>query len=115
MHIAVVAAERLRECANAGDSVPADVAQQLHPFAGQHAGQRVPAFERQVALAEGFAVLGAVPGIDEPARRFLFHRAADRHFHIAHLPPRKVRTSDQKSAISCSTLLKIYFVSAPWY
>src|SRR5579885_116127 len=37
MNIAVVATESLCEGANACDFVPADVAQQLHPFAGQHA------------------------------------------------------------------------------
>src|SRR5262249_49487531 len=55
--IAVVAAERLRERANTGDFVPAHVAQQLHPLTCQYAGKRIPAFERQMALMEGLAVL----------------------------------------------------------
>ena len=42
---------------------------------------------------------------NEPARRILFHPATDGDFHVVHLLPRKVRTSDQKSAISCSTVL----------
>jgi hypothetical protein len=54
---------------------------------------------------EGIAALGAVPRIHELARCLVFHRAADCNFHNAHLSPRKLRTSDQKSAISCSTVL----------
>jgi hypothetical protein len=99
VHVAVVAAERLRQGADAGDVVPADVAQQLHALAGHDAGEGVPALERKVALVEGLAAFGAVLSIDEPTRRLVPHRAADGDFHVAHLPPRKVRTSDQKSAI----------------
>jgi hypothetical protein len=47
-------------------------------------GKRIPAFERQMALAEGLAVLRAMPGIDEPARRLLLHRAANGDFQIGH-------------------------------
>jgi hypothetical protein len=34
---------------------------------------------------ERFAILRAVPGIDEPACCFVFHSAADRHCRFAHL------------------------------
>jgi hypothetical protein len=43
-----------------------------------------------VALTEGLALLRAVPGIDESARRFLLDRTADRHFHFAHLSPHNI-------------------------
>src|ERR1700689_1288195 len=45
VHVAVVALQRLRKGANAGDIVPADVTQQLHPFTGQDTGECVPALE----------------------------------------------------------------------
>ncbi len=52
--------------------------------------------------------------IHEPAQSFIFDRAAYCDFHVVHTPPRKVRTSDQKSDINCSTRLKGYAVSTPW-
>jgi hypothetical protein len=58
-----------------------------------------------MAFMEGFSALGAMPGVDELAGGFVFKRAANRDFHIAHWTPRKLRTSDQKSAISRSTSL----------
>src|SRR5712692_9712208 len=95
MDIAVVALERLRQGADACDLVPADVAQQLHSLAGQDTGKRIPAFERQMTLAGGFAALPTVPGVHEPARRFLLDRAAHRDLHLAHSSPRTARTPDQ--------------------
>src|SRR5271165_734425 len=50
-----------------------------------------------MALMEGLPALSAVPGVDEPTRSLFLHRPADRDLHIAHLPPRRIRTSDQKS------------------
>lgn len=40
--------------------VPANVAQQVHPFGGKHGGERVPASERDMALAKGVAAFGAM-------------------------------------------------------
>ncbi len=59
--------QHLRQGADAGDVVAVDVAQQFHAFPGQHAGQRLPAFEREVPFLKAVAAFGAVPGIDEPA------------------------------------------------
>ena len=66
MDIAVIAVERLGQGPDAGDVVPADVAQQLHPLAGEDAGESIPALKSKMALVKGFAALGAMPGIDEP-------------------------------------------------
>src|SRR5580704_911618 len=57
------------------------------------AGERVPVLECQTALAEGFAALGAMPGIDEATRRLFLHRTADGDFDVAHLPPRRASAS----------------------
>ncbi len=80
---------------------------------GRPRGRRrsVPALEGETALMKRLAALRAAPGVDEPARRVVLHRAADRDFHIARLPPRNVRTSDQKSAVSCSIVLNAQAVS----
>jgi hypothetical protein len=54
-----------------------------------------------MVLAKDIAPLGAMPRIDKATRRSVFNRAAYRDFDIAHPPPRRVRTSDQKSTINC--------------
>src|SRR5947207_9001194 len=105
MNVAVVALERLRQSSDAGDVVPAHVAQQFHPLASQDAREGVPAFKRQMAFMKNLSALSSVPGINDPARRIVRHRSADSDFHVAHLPPRNICTSDQKSAVSCSTVL----------
>ena len=71
----------------------------------EHAGERIPAFEGETPLAKNLSALGAMPSVHKPAPRLFLHAAADSDLHIAHLAPRKVRTSDQKSEISCSTVL----------
>ena len=63
--VAVVAPERLSWGSYAGDLVPADVVQQLYPFAGQTARESVLPSD-PLALMEGLTVLRAAPGIDEP-------------------------------------------------
>ena len=65
----------------------ADGSQQLHPLAGEEAGQSIPAFKGQVALVEALAALGAMPSVDEPALSFLLHRTANCEFHFAHWIP----------------------------
>jgi hypothetical protein len=81
-----------------------NVVQQLHPFAGKNPGESIPALEGQLTLMEPLTALGSVPSINESARSFLFHRAANGDFYSAHSPPpRSFQTSDQKSAINCST------------
>jgi hypothetical protein len=57
--------------------------------------------------------LGSMPGIRESARGFILECAADGDLHLVHLPPRNDRTSNQKSLISCSTVLNTQGVSAP--
>jgi hypothetical protein len=96
MDVAVVAPERFRQGAGAGDSVAADVSQEIHPFAGQDAGERIPTLERQMALVKGLASIRAAPCVHEPARRVVFDRWANNDLHAAHLSPLKDRTSDQK-------------------
>jgi len=46
-----------------------------------------------------------MPGIHEAARGFILDCAPNGDFHFCHLPPLRVRTSDQKSTINCSTPL----------
>jgi hypothetical protein len=82
MDIAVIAVERLGQGPDAGDIVPADVAQQLHPLAGEDSGESIPALKSKIALMKDFAALGAMPGIDEPARGFVFKRAADSVYRL---------------------------------
>ena len=43
-----------------------------------------------MALMEALSTLGAMPWVDEAARGFIFHCAADCEFHIAHRTPREV-------------------------
>jgi hypothetical protein len=50
VHVAVIAPQRLRQRADAGHTVPVNMAQQLQPLRGQHAGERIPAFKRQMPL-----------------------------------------------------------------
>ena len=106
MNVAVVAPQRLGQRPHARYVVPANVVQQLHPFSRQDASESVPTLERKMALLENLAAFGPAPCIYEAVRGFVFHRAADRDLHVAHLLPRKFRMSDQKSAISCSTVVK---------
>ncbi len=69
MDVAVIAAERLRQRADARTVIPANVAQKFHVFARQNAGEHVPAFERHTAFPEALAAFGAMPGFDEPPPR----------------------------------------------
>src|ERR1039457_2065288 len=107
MDVAVVAPERFRQGADAGDSVAVNVSQEIHPLAGQNAGESIPTLERQMALVKGLAALRAAPCVHEPARGVVFDRSANSDLHVAHLSPLKDRTSDQKSTISCSTVLNV--------
>src|ERR1700722_6590574 len=105
MDVAVVALQRLCQRPHTGHFVPANVVQQLHPLSRHDAGESVPTLERKMTLMEGLSTLRPVPGGHEPTRSFFLHRATDCDLHIIHLLPRKVRTSDQKSVTSCSTLV----------
>src|SRR5689334_5343118 len=105
MNIAVIAPQRLRQRAYTLDLVMTNVTQQVHTFICEHAGERIPAFEGETPLAKNLSALGAMPSVHKPAPRLFLHAAADSDLHIAHLAPRKVRTSDQKSEISRSTVL----------
>src|ERR1035437_1147940 len=66
-----------------------DGAQKPHEFANEDVGEGATAFKGQRSFMEGFAALGSVPCVDELARALVFHRAADREFHIAHWTPRE--------------------------
>ena len=52
--------------------------------AGEDTGEGFPAFEGVMAFVEGFATLGAMPCVDEPARGFFFKCAANCEFHAFH-------------------------------
>ena len=67
-----------------GGGLAAEEAQKLHALAGENASEGVPAFKGVMAFMEGFAALGTMPGVDEPAREFVFHRAGDSDFHVFH-------------------------------
>jgi len=109
MDIAVIAAERFGQRPHTGDMVAAHVAQQFHTLAGDDAREGILAFKGQMALVEGLVALGSMPGINEPLRRIVLHLvlylSGDSEIHIAHFVPRNLRTSAQKSAISCPTVL----------
>jgi hypothetical protein len=63
-----------------------------------------------MAFVEGFAALGSVPSVDELARGFVFHRAADSEFHIAHWTP--PNPSDSKTP-DFSGFLGLFGISPP--
>jgi hypothetical protein len=48
---------------------------------------RFLALKGTIVLTEYLAALGAMPGVDELARGFVFKRAADCGFHIVHWTP----------------------------
>src|SRR5262249_55013530 len=113
VNVAVIAPQRLGEGPHAADLVAVHITQQLHALDGQQPGQRIPALKHKMPLAKLFAPLGTVPGLDKASGGIMLNIAAHGDLDIAHFSPRRVRTSDQKSAISCSTLMNSYCASTP--
>lgn len=88
--IAVIAAERLGECPDAGHVVAAHVAQQFHPLPSQDPGKGIPAFKRQVSLVKILSTFSSMPGVDEPPRCIALHRSTNSDFDVAHSAPRNL-------------------------
>ncbi len=80
--VAVVAAKRLGQCANARHVVTPDVVKKLDTLSGEHSGQRVPALKRDMTCLDRLALLNAVPRVNEAARGFVFNGATNTHLYV---------------------------------
>jgi hypothetical protein len=60
----------------------AEEAKQCRTFTGEETDEGSPAFKGVMGFVDGFATLDAMPCVDELARGFVFHCAADCDFHV---------------------------------
>lgn len=60
-----------------------------------------------MTLVKRLSMLGAMPSVNEAARRLLFHRSTYSEFDTTHGTPRNFAASDKKSAINRSAVVNL--------